>query len=127
MQVGYPPLGLLHDLGGHPAGRAHKGIACQLLVAPGAAALHCGCHPKICQQHLPDVVDQDVASLHMMPLQLADVVADKVTGWLEGLLAQQIQVWQGCCSLLQQLFGSWVPDLHISVDGALPMHVLQSF
>ena len=57
------PLGLLHDLRRHPAGRADKGVAGHLLIAPGAAAFHGSSHTKICQHHLARAVYEDVASL----------------------------------------------------------------
>lgn len=57
------PGGLLHDLGRHPAGRADKGVARHVLVAPGAAALHSRRHAKVRQHHLPIGIYQDVTRL----------------------------------------------------------------
>ncbi len=59
------PMSLLHDLRSHPARGPHKGAAGLLLTAPGPTPLHCGCHPKIRQQHLAIAVYQDVSSLQL--------------------------------------------------------------
>ena len=57
------PLALLHDLGRHPAGGAHKGVARHHAIAPAAPPLQRGGHTKVRQQHLAAGVQQDVAGL----------------------------------------------------------------
>lgn len=58
------PLSLFHDLWGHPARSAHKGVPRNILVPPGASPLHLSSHSKVCQHHIAIRVDQNVARLH---------------------------------------------------------------